>query len=310
MPDGEPLMSIAPMQLNAERTPGLWRRLLHGFRKLRQRPEWQSFAGQGWPDRIMDEELTDRFHAKQGRSIGRWTLHDTAGRSLVVYLKRHYQLPRLQGLLAALFPSRAWSPGLQEWQHLAWAEALGLPVPRAVAAGESIGPRGRLQSFLAVEELTGMLPLHEAVPLAQKHLEPSVFKKWKQSLALETARLTRLIHDRNVFHKDLYLCHFYIHEDDTRRLPADWSNRVVVIDLHRLGRHRIAGLWWKVKDLAQLLYSSEIEGVTLRDRLAFWNAYRRNAKQRLLSRLIRWKWKLYRRHNRKRKAGRIENRGG
>jgi heptose I phosphotransferase len=301
-------MSFVPLPLNAERAPGLWQRLLHGFRKLRQRPDWQSFAGVGWPDRIMNEELTDRFHAKQGRSIGRWELNDAAGRSLVVYLKRHYRLPRSSGCLAAFFPWRAWSPGLQEWEHLAWAREHGLPAPRAVAAGESIGPWGKLQSFLAVEELTGMLPLHEAVPLAQTQLEPSTFATWKQSLARELARLTRLIHDKNVFHKDLYLCHFYVREDDTRRLPSDWTNLVVMIDFHRLSRHRVAGLWWRVKDLAQLLYSSEIQGVTGRDRLYFWKAYRGEAKRTLLAGLIRWKWKLYRRHNRKRKAERIENR--
>ncbi len=305
-------MSVVRFTLNAERAPGLWRRLLHGFRKLRQQPDWQSFAGTGWVERIMNEEIADRFHAKQGRSIGRWTLNDAAGRSLVVYLKRHYRLPRSSGLLAALFPWRAWSPGLQEWEHLGWAREHGLPVPRAVAAGESIGPWCKLQSFLAVEELTGMLPLHEAVPLAQKQLEPTTFAAWKRSLACEMARLTRIIHDRSVFHKDLYLCHFYIREDDTRRVPSGWLNRVIVIDLHRLGRHRVGSLWWRAKDLAQLLYSSEIAGVTGRDRLVFWRAYTGETRQRLLCGLIRWKWKLYRRHNRKRQAEtiEIENRGG
>lgn len=284
-----------------DRVPSLWRRLLRGYRKLRQQADWADFAGDDWPARIMAEEVADRFHAKQGRSIGRWTLTTPDGRRLVVYLKRHYQLSRLSGLLALLFPSKAWSPGLQEWEHLTWAAGQGLPVPRAVAAGEFVGPGGKLQSFLAVEELTGMLPLHEAIPLAQANLDASTFVKWKRSLACEMARLARLIHDRKVFHKDLYLCHFYILADDTHRLPDDWKERVIVIDLHRLGRHRLTAAWWKVKDLAQLLYSSEIPGVTARDRLAFWRAYRGGRKSRTLARLVRWKWRLYRRHNLKRK---------
>ena len=37
-------------------------------------------------------------------------------------------------------------------------------MPRAVAAGEWVGPWGRLQGFLAVEELTGMLPGARRVP--------------------------------------------------------------------------------------------------------------------------------------------------
>ena len=50
----------------------------------------------------------------------------------------------------------------------------------------------------------------------------------------------------------------------------------------------------------QLLYSSEISGVTARDRLAFWKAYA-GGDRRLLARLVRWKWGIYRGHNLKRK---------
>ena len=142
-----------------------WQRLTRGTRRLHERSDWGTFAGSDWPDTIMAVDVTDRFHAKQGRSTGRWIV-EQEGRRLAVYLKRHYQLPWWHGLLAALWPGRGWSPALQEWQHLEWASAAGLPVPAAVAAGEFIGPWGRLQSFLAVEELHGMLPLHEAIPAA------------------------------------------------------------------------------------------------------------------------------------------------
>ena len=135
-------MKPAIMPLAAERRPPWWRRWLHGFRKLRQQPDWAAFAGPDWPERIMNEIVNDRFHAKQGRSIGRWTMTDATGRTLVVYLKRHYKLPSLNGWLATLFPDRAWSPGLQEWEHLTWAQRAGLPVPRAMAAGEFVGPGG------------------------------------------------------------------------------------------------------------------------------------------------------------------------
>jgi hypothetical protein len=295
-------MMPVPSPPGADFRPSLWGRLRRGYRKWRQQADWAIFASADWRDRIMIEEVTDRFHAKQGRSIGRWTLTAADGRRLVVYLKRHYQLPLASGLLSALFPSRAWSPGLQEWEHLTWAARQGLPVPRAVAAGEMLNSGVRLQSFLAVEELTDMLPLHEAIPAAQKRLSPELFVRWKKSLAAEMARLARLLHDKNAYHKDLYLCHFYIHDDDTRRLPADWRNRVVVIDLHRLTQHRLTALWWLVKDLGQLLYSSEVPGVTDRDRMAFWKAYCGGRNRPLLARLVRMKWRLYRKHNRKRTA--------
>jgi heptose I phosphotransferase len=247
--------------------------------------------------------LTDRFHAKQGRTIVRWTLQ-AHGRTLVVFLKRHYRLSWWHGWLALLFPHGHWSPAMQEWQHLRWAQAQGLPVPRAAAVGEFIGPWGRLHSFLAVEELTDMLALHEAVPLAARRLSPNALRKWKRGLISEMAAMTLALHKRRWYHKDLYLCHFYIAQDDTAHVPSTWSGRVRLIDLHRLGHHPMVGFWWQAKDLAQLLYSSDVEGVTPRDRLWFWRRYLKARPMawaaRLLGAVIRFKaWNNHRRRLRK-----------
>jgi len=67
--------------------PSFWTRLRRGWRRIRQRADWATFAGPGWPDRIMQVAVTDRFHAKQGRSSGRWQLPaaDGSGKKLVVY---------------------------------------------------------------------------------------------------------------------------------------------------------------------------------------------------------------------------------
>jgi heptose I phosphotransferase len=281
-------------------------RLFRGVRRLVQRPEWGEFAGPNWIDRIMDTPVTDRFHTKQGRTTGRLVLAreeetGAAPHRLTVYLKRHYTLPWWHGWLAAFWPRGNWSPALQEWDHLEWAQRQGIPVPQGVAAGEFIGPRGRLQSFLAVRELTGMLPLHEAIPLAAKRLDATTFALWKRGLVVEMARLARMLHDRSRFHKDFYLCHFYVADDDCARIPPDWRDRVYLIDLHRLARHRWTWWLWQTKDLAQLLYSSEIPGVGARDRLLFWRAYRERGSAPLYDRFLRYcivvKWRRYLRHN-------------
>lgn len=274
-----------------------WQRLMAGGRRLQQGADWSRFAGVDWADRIMAVDVTDRFHAKQGRSIGRWILQRD-GERLSVYLKRHYRLPWWQGLLASIWPGRGWSPALQEWRHLEWAKSAGFPVPRAVAAAEYIGPWGRLQSFLAVEELAGMLPLHEAIPLASQRLTARDFRRWKIGLCREMARLTKKLHGRRRFHKDLYLCHFYVAETDIAGAgPESWRGRVHIIDLHRLSHHPWSWRIWQVKDLAQLLYSSEVEGVDARDRLRFWRAY--GGGSGWLRRLILVKWQRYRQHNRR-----------
>ena len=302
-------MPTHPATLASAPTGGSFlRRLLRGRRWVACDRDWPAFAGAGWQQRIMTEEVVDRFHAKQGRSIGRWTLTSDTGSSLVVYLKRHYILPRWHGLLATLFPHRAWSPGRQEWEHLATAKAAGIPVPRAVAVGELLGSWGRLQSFLAVEELAGMLPLHEAVPLAFQRLSADEFARWKRGLVAEMARLTRELHRRRGFHKDLYLCHFYVAERDITTPPDSWAGRVVMIDFHRLGRHPALWAWYTVKDLGQLLYSSAVAGVTARDRVRFWKLYRggdwggATRPPSWLRTGIAWKWRQYDRQRVRRAA--------
>jgi hypothetical protein len=282
----------------ADEIGSLRSRWVRGFRRIRQTPDWADYAGHDWLARIMSVDVTDRLFRKQGRSIARWTLDGPDGRRLVVFLKRHFLLPRKHGLLAVLFPHKAWSPGLQEWEHLEWAAKQGLPVPRAMAAGEIIGPHGQLQSFIAVAELTDMLPLHQAVPLAENTLDPDAFKEWKRTLSDELVRLSVGFHGRKVFHKDWYFCHFYIDDVDTKRVPDDWAGRVRVIDLHRMARHRLTGPWRKAKDLAQLLYSSDVPGVTDEDRRAFWDRYRKHTSLAwLVALLARMKCRLYQRHN-------------
>jgi heptose I phosphotransferase len=201
-------------------------------------------------------------------------------------------------LLALLRPGAGWSPAVQEWEHLHWAQAQGLPVPEVVAGGEFIGPWGRLQSFLAIKELTGMLPLHEAIPAAAQQLTPVAFTQWKRGLTRELARLAAALHRLRHFHKDLYLCHFYIAVEDTAR-PVAWPGRVWLIDLHRLKHHLWTWPWWLAKDLGQLWYSSEIPGVSGRDRVSFWRAYRKANPQasRWLRGLIELKAWNYRRHS-------------
>jgi hypothetical protein len=283
-------------------TGTLWQRLTHGVQRIHQRPDWGQLLGPNRAQQIMALAVTDRFHAKQGRSTGRLIL-ERDGRRLAVYLKRHYRLGWWRGLLATLWPDAGWSPALEEWAHLEWARRRGVPVPATVAAGEYIGPWGRLQSFLAIEELTDMLPLHEAVPAAAAALGPERFRSWKRGLIDEVARLTREMHAHRRFHKDLYLCHFFIPRDDLFQMPA-WEGRVHLIDLHRLGHHHWTWRLWQVKDLAQLLYSSETDGIDARDRLRFWRAYlgagRRTWSGRWLRRSVLFKWRRYRRHNTKR----------
>src|SRR5262249_32471539 len=151
---------------------------------------------------------------------------------------------------AWLRPGRGHSPGSAEWAHLERVRALGIAVPEVVAVGERIGPWGRLQSYLMVAELVGQEELNVAGARAAASRGHAEFARLKRQLIAEMVRIAVGLHRARLFHKDLYLCHFFLDH------VAAEGRRLTLIDLHRLARHRWLASRWRRKDLAQLLYST------------------------------------------------------
>ncbi len=290
---------------------GLWRRWRHGASWAYRASRYIDRIPNDLERSIMTLEGGDRHHAKQGRSTGRFRLDGPHG-SVSVYIKRHFGLSWTTRLRALLDPGLSTSPAVQEWRGLRTAQNLGVEVPDVVAVGERIGPGLRLQSYLVVAELVGSAELHELIPEMAGRLEPRAFAEWKRRLIDAMAKIVATLHDDHLYHKDLYLCHWFL--DRTAVDPLQGC--LTLIDLHRLGRHRWSSARWRVKDLAQLLFSTyDVEGITDRDRLRFWRRYRtglgasrgsdrarRGRVERRSSRRLAWvvraKAERYRRHNR------------
>ena len=272
-----------------------WERLVRGTRWTWLAEPYRAALPADLESTVMGLESRDRLHAKQGRSTARVHFHTGEG-PLAVYLKRHYRLPWRSRLAALVHPGGRHSPAKAEWANLERARALGIDVPEVVAAGERIGPWGELQSFLMVAELTGCLPLHEAIPLLAARLDRDSFGRLKRELIGEMAEITARLHQARVFHKDLYLCHFYLDMGEPGRC------RLSLIDLHRLAEHRLTGAWWRWKDLGQLLFSTfDVAGIDDRDRSRFWAGYRRRLRlrwPRRQARIVALRAGRYRAHNR------------
>ena len=251
---------------------------------------------------VMTLEGGDRHHRKQGRSTARIRFDgpDPGAPALSVYLKRHYRLPVWDRVRAWVHPSGWYSPGAAEWSHLERARKLGIRVPEVVAVGERIGPWGALQSYLMVAELVNQTALHEAIPELVARLGPVGFARLKRGLIAEMAAIVARLHRAHAFHKDLYLCHFFLPIEQAEETSAD--GRLTLIDLHRLAFHPWASVRWRAKDLGQLLFSTEgVAGIVDRDRLRFWMRYRRLMRFRYPAverRLAEGKAALYRKHNR------------
>src|SRR5262249_41938773 len=154
---------------------------------------------------------------------------------------------------ALVDPAGAHSPGAAEWRHLERVRALGIAVPEVVATGERIGPWGGLQSFLMIAELAGSQPLHEAIPQRAQRLDPRTFSAWKRRLITALAEIAATLHGACLFHKDFYLCHFFLDRD---AVGTQDLLRLTLIDLHRLGHHPRWPDRWRWKDLGQLLFST------------------------------------------------------
>ena len=277
-----------------------WQRWSNGVSWTWINEQYRARLPEDLSDNVMTLDSPDRFHAKQGRSTARVVLK-RADKPLAVYLKRHFRLPVFARLGALFDPGGKHSPAAAEWSHLERARALGIDVPDVVAAGERIGPRGHLKSFLMIAELAGCEAVNELLPRLAVELDSQAFGTLKRRLIAEMARITATLHAACVFHKDLYLCHFFLAQDRLDREPG--IGRVSLIDLHRLKEHRLWPDWWRWKDLGQLLYSTAgVNGITDRDSLRFWRIYRQRLgikRPRWHARIVRLRAARYLEHNRK-----------
>lgn len=290
----------------------IWHRWIRGASWTWINERYRDILPPDFAASVMNLEVSDRFHAKQGRSTARVIFHrpdhpPTSGEGpgheprLAAYLKRQYRLPWTARAAATLDPAGRHSPAASEWAHLETSRTLGIDVPEVIAAGERIGPHGQLTGFLLVAELTGCVALNEILPDLARRLDPLAFASLKRRVIAEVARIAATLHAARLFHRDLYLCHFFL---DVKRLEERaHSPRLALIDLHRLHSSRLATAWMRWKDLGQLLYSTYgVDGIDDRDRLRFWRLYRRRCPitlAELQARVVKFRAARYRAHNRK-----------
>ena len=211
----------------------------------------------------------------------------------VFYLKRYHR-PPWTGRLAIALGLVVSSRGRQELTNICRLQEAGLATVAAAAVGEA-GTRDG--SFILLEELSGYQPLHEFLKnfLAEPERPEVLLGKWE--LITAVARYVRRLHAAGMDHRDLYLCHFFLH-------PEQPAQSLRLIDLQRIKKSR----WLRqrhgfVKDLAALNYSADHPEISRADRLRFVLEYLGRSqldwRDRLLLRAVSSKTRRIRRHDRK-----------
>ena len=168
------------------------------------------------------------------------------------YLKRYR--PTFPEQIRRILDRRSLLP--TAWWDLACCDALerlGIGAPKPVAYGwETVGPFER-RSFSITAEVPGK-SLEKWILQADRAAVVKVAKK--------LGNMIRKFHRAGWRHRDLYLCHLFIHEND-----------LALIDLARAFQPRLRKRRWAVKDLAALNYSAPRGCVNRRARLRFLRAY-------------------------------------
>jgi heptose I phosphotransferase len=157
-----------------------------------------------------------------------------------------------------------------EWQAINALAALNIPTMSVAAYGERGRNPAKRFSFLVTDELKPAISL-ETVCAGWQKKRPSFLFKYR--LLMEVARLSRLLHTNNIFHRDFYLCHFLLRCGEGGTVDESIPPYLSIIDLHRALINPALLSRWTKKDIAGLYFSALDIGLTRTDICRFIKAY-------------------------------------
>ena len=122
--------------------------------------------------------------------------------------------------------------------------------PRVAAFAAERGSPARRRSFVLCGELVGFDSLEK---LTDSWADEPPSQLAKRQLILAVAHFVRRLHEVGLAHRDLYICHLLIN----REKWAAEEVELAVLDLHRARLQLPISPFWRRRDLAALLFSSQ-----------------------------------------------------
>ena len=206
------------------------------------------------------------FRQKEGRKTLRFTLDGRyyfakihSGVGWMEIIKNLFQL-RLPVITAR-----------NEWRAIQKLELLGIGTTPLVGYGKRGWNPAHLQSFVITEELENTVTLEDFC-LKWKESPPDC--KIKYALIREVAKVARTFHQNGMNHRDFYICHFLLDVSKGSMHIDPLDLKIYLTDLHRVSIRKRTPLYWRVKDIGALYFSSMDLGLTKRDLFRFMKTYR------------------------------------
>ncbi len=181
----------------------------------------------------------------------------------VFYLKVHYRAHWQHRWLGWVLRTR--SPARCEWDNLRAMRRAWFDVAEMVAVGDApIAPGRACPSFLVLREVPGK-QLDQLLEPGWEGLGGLPGPEARSRVIRDVAGMVRRLHANGFYHRDLYLAHLIVTEDER------WG-RPFLIDLQRVEQRFPPRRRWLVKDLAAMAYSAP-PSVSRGDRLRFLLQY-------------------------------------
>jgi hypothetical protein len=203
--------------------------------------------GLGDPLRIFDDPRIQVWRKLEDRENASLDATLADGRAVRFHIKRY---PPLAGWRRRGTPAQAEARGVELLRRA------GIGTIPLAAVG--VLPDGR--SFTISEHLEGYGQADKLIESGRVSCD---------TLLEPTAALAARLHEAQLHHRDLYLCHFFVRLDSDR----------AVTDMRLIDVARVSGLGvllarrWIVKDLAQFIYSTRALPVSDQQRAAWLDRY-------------------------------------
>ena len=154
----------------------------------------------------------------------------------------------------------------------------GIGTPKVIAWGSRWGKIFEKRSFIISEEIPNAQSLEKKLPdfFYQDHSKQNQHQR--ADFINSLADFARRFHRTGFRHRDFYLAHIFM----------DTDGKFFLIDLHRAFKPLPYRFRFRIKDIAQLYYSSPGKYITRSDRLRFYLRYRQRSKLTFLDKLFIW----------------------